>query len=72
MQILLHSTNINLGGFQQLYQMYVAIEESNDDVSPSISSMSQVFNPPPSGSDALSLIEEFLQPVFCDGYGSRI
>lgn len=49
--------------------MYVAIEAANDDVSPSISSMSQVFNPPPSGSDALSLIEEFLQPVFAMAMG---
>ncbi|KAM0463941.1 hypothetical protein ACHAO4_000666 [Trichoderma viride] len=63
--ILTSFTHIN----SQLYQMYVAIEEANDDVSPSVSSMSQVFNPPPSGSDALSLIEEFLQPVFAMAMG---
>ncbi|PNP53751.1 hypothetical protein THARTR1_05875 [Trichoderma harzianum] len=52
-----------------LFQMYSAILEAYDNAYPEIHNMSQVFNPPPSGDDALSLIEEILQPVFAMAMG---
>lgn len=49
--------------------MYSAILEAYDNAYPEIPNMAQVFNPPPEGDDAISLIEEFLQPVFAMAMG---